>query len=89
MGPKILGKATTEIFNGLVSKVSGGAGMNFEKIAQILLFALGLYVVSAALLFYFTRTDYDGSIAEDNVSSEKEISEKINRVPDELFDTNT
>ena len=45
VGPKILGKATTEIFNGLVSKVSGGDGMDFEKIGKILLFTLGLYVV--------------------------------------------
>ena len=47
IGPKILGKATTEIFNGLVSKVSGGSGMDFEKIATILLTALALYVTSA------------------------------------------
>ena len=51
VGPKILGKATTEIFNGLVSKVSGGAGMDFEKIGEILLFTLGLYVISAAFSF--------------------------------------
>lgn len=43
VGPKILGKATTEIFNGLVSKVSGGDGMDFEKIGRILLFTLSLY----------------------------------------------
>lgn len=37
VGPKILGKATTEIFNGLVSKVSGGSGIDFEKVGRILL----------------------------------------------------
>ena len=37
IGPKVLGNATTEIFNGLVSKISGGAGIDFEKIAEILL----------------------------------------------------
>ena len=42
VGPKILGKATTEIFNGLVSKVSGGDGMDFGKIGQILLTVLCL-----------------------------------------------
>ena len=47
VGPKILGKATTEIFNGLVSKVSGGSGIDFSKIGQILLFLMGLYLVSA------------------------------------------
>ena len=43
VGPKILGKATTEIFTGLVGKVSGGAGIDFEKIGRILIFLLGLY----------------------------------------------
>ena len=51
VGPKILGKATTEIFHGLVSKVSGGSGMNFEKIGQILLMTLGLYLISALCSF--------------------------------------
>ena len=37
VGPKILGKATTEIFKGLVRKVSGGAGIDFDKIAHIVL----------------------------------------------------
>ena len=50
-GPKILGKATTEIFNGLVSKVSGGAGIDFGKVGQILLLTLGLYVISALCTF--------------------------------------
>ena len=46
-GPKILGKATTEIFNGLVSKVSGGSGIDFGKVGEILLLTLGLYLISA------------------------------------------
>ena len=50
-GPKILGKATTEIFNGLVSKVSGGSGMDFGRIGQILLMTLGLYLISALCSF--------------------------------------
>ena len=41
VGPKILGKATTEIFNGLVSKVSGGSGIDFGRVGQILLLTLG------------------------------------------------
>ena len=45
VGPKVLSKATTEIFNGLVSKVSGGAGIDFHKIGIILLILLGLYCV--------------------------------------------
>ena len=50
-GPKILGKATTELFNGLVGKVSGGAGIDFGRIGRILVFLLGLYVCSALFSF--------------------------------------
>ena len=88
VGPKILGKATTEIFNGLVSKVSGGAGMNFEKIAQILLFTLGLYVVSAALSF-IQGLIMTGVSQKTTYRLRKEISEKINRMPMSYFDTKT
>ena len=58
VGPKILGNATTEIFNGIVSKISGGSGIDFGKIAQILLTLLGLYIVSAIFSFIqgFTMT---------------------------------
>lgn len=48
VGPKILGKATTELFNGLVAKVQGTGGIDFEKIGQILLSVMALYLVSAA-----------------------------------------
>ena len=48
-GPKILGKATTELFNGLVAKVNGTGGIDFGKIGMILLWTLGLYVASACL----------------------------------------
>ena len=47
IGPKVLGKATTEIFNGLVDKINGGSGINFTKIGQILLILLALYGFSA------------------------------------------
>ena len=47
IGPKVLGKATTELYSGLVSKINGGSGIDFGKIASFLLWALGLYVVSA------------------------------------------
>lgn len=51
VGPKILGKATTELFNGLIAKVNGTGGIDFEKIGMILLGTLGLYVVSACFSF--------------------------------------
>ena len=46
-GPKILGRATTVLSEGLVNKISGVGGIDFDKIAKILLFTLGLYVLSA------------------------------------------
>ena len=59
VGPKILGNATTEIFNGVVSKISGGDGINFGKIAQILISLLALYLISAlfSLIQGFTMTN--------------------------------
>lgn len=87
-GPKILGKATTEIFNGLVSKVSGGAGMDFGKIGRILLFTFGLYVASASFSFIqgYIMT---GISQKTTYRMRKEISEKINRMPMSYFDTRT
>lgn len=88
VGPKILGRATTEIFNGLVSKVSGGSGMDFEKIGRILLFTLGLYVISAVLSF-IQGLIMTGVSQKTTYRLRKEISEKINRMPMSYFDTKT
>ncbi|GAA0802127.1 ABC transporter ATP-binding protein [Faecalicatena orotica] len=88
VGPKILGKATTEIFNGLVSKVSGEGGMDFEKIGRILLFTLSLYVISA--LFSFVQGYIMTGISQKmTYRLRKEISLKINRMPMNYFDTKT
>lgn len=88
VGPKILGEATTEIFNGLVSKVSGGSGIHFDKIAKILLFLLGLYGLSAIFSFIqgFIMTGVSQKLT---YKLRKEISEKINRMPMNYFDTKT
>ena len=88
IGPKILGNATTEIFNGLVSRVSGGDGIDFGKGGRILLSALSLYVVSAALSFIqgYIMT---GISQKMTYRLRKEISEKINRMPVKYFDTMT
>lgn len=85
-GPKILGKATTEIFNGLVSKVSGGSGMDFGKIGQILLLTLGLYVISA-LCSFIQGIIMTGVSQKTTYRLRKEISEKISRMPMNYFDT--
>ena len=50
-GPKILGKATSELFNGLIAKVNGTGSINFSKIGMILLWTLGLYLASACFSF--------------------------------------
>ena len=86
VGPKILGKATTEIFNGLVSKVSGGSGMDFDKIGQILLMTLGLYLISA-LCSFIQGYLMTGVSQKTTYRLRKEISEKINRMPMNYFDT--
>ena len=88
VGPKILGNATTEIFNGLVSKVSGGAGIDFDKIAKILLTVLALYGVSA-LFSYIQGFIMTGVSQKLTYRMRKEISEKINRMPLNYFDTMT
>ena len=86
VGPKILGKATTEIFNGLVSKVSGGSGMDFGKIGQILLITLGLYVVSA-LCSFIQGMIMTGISQKTTYRLRKDITEKVNRMPMDYFDT--
>ena len=88
VGPKVLSKATTEIFNGLVSKVSGGAGIDFHKVGVILLILLGLYCVSA--LFSFIQGYIMSGISQKlSFRMRKEISEKINRMPLAYFESKT
>ena len=88
VGPKVLSKATTEIFNGLVSKVSGGAGIDFHKIGIIMLILLGLYCVSA--LFSFIQGFIMSGISQKlSFRMRKEISEKINRMPLAYFESKT
>lgn len=88
VGPKVLSKATTEIFNGLVSKVSGGAGIDFHKIGVILLMLLGLYCVSA--LFSFIQGYIMSGISQKlSFRMRKEISGKINRMPLAYFESKT
>lgn len=88
VGPKILGKATTEIFNGLVGKVSGGSGIDFDKVGKILAAVLCLYAVSAAFSFIqgYIMT---GISQKMTYRLRKEISEKINRMPMNYFDKMT
>ena len=88
VGPKILGKATTEVFNGLVSKVQGGAGIDFEKIGRILLLLISLYLISAVFSYIqgFIMTGISQKVA---FNLRKELSEKINRLPMNYYDKRT
>ena len=88
VGPKILGNATTEIFNGIVNKISGGSGIDFDKIGKILLTLIGLYVISALFSFIqgFTMT---GIAQKITYKLRTDISEKINKLPMKYFDKKT
>ena len=88
VGPKILGSATTEIFNGLVSKVSGGAGIDFAKVGQILIFLLIMYAISA-LFSYIQSFLMTGVTQKVTYQLRKAISQKINRMPMKYFDGKT
>ena len=89
VGPKILGEATTTIFNGLVSKVNGtGTGIDFTYVGQILIFLLGLYLISAA--FSFVQSFVMSGVSQKiSYNLRKEISKKINLMPLKYFDTKT
>lgn len=88
VGPKILGNATTEIFNGLVSKLSGGSGIDFGKIAQILLTLLTLYLISAffSLIQGFTMTNVAQKLT---YQLRGDLAKKINKLPMYYFDKKT
>ena len=88
IGPKVLGKATTELAGGLMAKVNGTGGLDFAKIGSILLFALGLYVISA--LFSFVQGwIMTGVTQKVCYRMRKEISEKIDRMPMRYFESRT
>ena len=88
VGPKILGKATTELYTGLVAKVNGTGGLDFEKIGMILLWTLGLYLASA--LFSFIQGFVMTGISNDvTYNLRKDISKKINRLPMNYFESRT
>lgn len=88
VGPKILGNATTEIYNGLISKLSGGAGVDFVKIGEILLTLLGLYIVSTIFSFIqgFTMTNVAQKLT---YQIRNDVAKKINKLPMRYFDKKT
>ena len=88
VGPKVLSQATTELFNGIVAKIGGTGGINFDAIAGIIGATLALYLVSAACSFL------QGWMMS-NVSQRtcyglrRAIAEKIDRVPVGYFERNS
>jgi ATP-binding cassette subfamily B protein len=88
IGPKILGKATTALAEGLMNKIYGTGGMDFEYIGRILLLVLGLYVLS--IIFSFCQGwIMTGVTQKVCYRLRKEISEKINRMPLKYFESRT
>ena len=88
VGPKILGNATTEIFNGLVNKLSGNGGINFNKVGTILLTLLGLYLISA--LFSFIQNFVMTQVAQKlTYRMRNDLAQKTNRLPMNYFDKKT
>ena len=87
-GPKVMGKATTALAEGLMDKISGTGGIDFDYIAKVILFTLGLYIISAVFMFI------QGLIMT-NITQKtcyrmrKEIVEKINRMPMKYFESRT
>ena len=88
IGPKILSKATTELFNGLVAKIKGTGGIEFDKIGKILLILLTMYLVSAVFSFIqgWIMTGVTQKLC---FRFRKEISEKIDRMPMKYFESRT
>ena len=88
VGPKILGNATTEIYTGLMNKINRTGGIDFTKIGKIILFALGLYGVSA--LFNLIQSYIMAGVAQKvTYKIRNDLTHKINKLPMKYFDKRT
>lgn len=87
--PKIMGNATTEIFNGLISKIrDGGQGIDFSKLLKIIFILTILYIIST--VFSYAQSYIMSGVAQRiSYRLRQEISQKINRLPMEYFDKNS
>ena len=86
--PKVLGKATTALSEGIMNKITGNGGIDFTYIGKILLFCLGLYVLSVTFSFVqgFIMTGITQNVC---YRMRREVSEKINRMPMSYFESRT
>ncbi len=90
VGPKILGRATTELFKGFYSKIMGvpGAAIDFDRIGQILLFLMGIYIISA--FFGFIMQFLMASVAQKTVYElREEVNHKMEKIPLKYYDSMT
>lgn len=87
-GPKVLGNATTELFNGLLHKVNGTGGIDFGRITMFLIMTFGLYIVSAVFTYFqgFIMTGISNDVT---YNLRKDISKKINRIPLKYYESRT
>lgn len=88
IGPKILGNATNEIFNGIVSKISGGSGTNFPTLNKILLTCLTLYIISA-ICNYIQSFIMSTITQKYTYKLRGELDKKIHKLPFKYFDNKT
>lgn len=87
-GPKVMGKATTALAEGLMNKIAGTGGIDFDYIAKVLLFTLALYVVSAIFMFA-QGLIMTGITQKTCYRMRKDITSKINRMPMKYFESRT
>ena len=88
IGPKVMGRATTTLAEGLMKKIAGTGGIDFTLIGKILIFTLGLYLISTVFSF-FQGWIMTGITQKLCYRLRKEIAEKINRMPMKYFESRT
>lgn len=88
IGPKLMGNATTEIFNGIIAKVNGTGDVNFDALGAILLLLIGFYLISSICSFIqgWLMTGVSQKVS---YRLRKELIAKINRMPMNYFDKST
>jgi len=84
-GPKMLGNATTKLFEGVMARLNGAGGIDFDYIGRVVLWTLGLYLVSA-LFAYLQGWIMAGVSTDIAYRFRRDISEKMNRMPLKYFD---
>ncbi len=88
IGPKVMGRATTYLAEGLRAKIAGTGGIDFAAIAQVLLTTLAIYAVGAAFIFLqgYTMATITQKLC---YQLRRDIAEKINRMPMKYFESKT